>query len=86
MLVKIHASYRIVIAICDKEILGKEFREGRKILNIKENFYRGEEKDEKQMVEIMQDYAKEDATFNIVGKKISFLRTKRRNSKERRCP
>lgn len=69
MLVKIHKSYRDIIAICDSELLGKSFEEGKKILNIRENFYNGEEKAEQELVEFLKDMAMEDATFNIVGQK-----------------
>ena len=68
MLVKIHKSYRNVVAICDTDLIGKKFEEGIKLLDVTENFYSGEEQTEKEMIEIMKSYASEDATFNIVGK------------------
>ena len=73
LLIRIHKSYREVVALCDKELLGKRFEQplekSDKImqLNVKESFYSGEEVDEKQAIKILQDRAKEDATFNIVG-------------------
>lgn len=67
--IKIHQSYRQVVAVCDSEILGKKFEEENKILDLRENFYKGEEKSEKEAIEILQDLAKEDSTFNIVGEK-----------------
>ena len=69
MFIKIHNSYRQIVAICDSEIMGKVFEEGVKQLDVRESFYKGEEKDEKEIIEIMMDLAKEDATFNITGKK-----------------
>jgi hypothetical protein len=69
MLIKIHRSYRDVVAICDKELLGKIFEEEKFQLDIKESFYNGEEVDEKTAVRIIKDMSREDATFNIVGKK-----------------
>lgn len=66
-------SYRNVVAVCDKEILGKTFEEsinsGKDIkqLNVKESFYKGEEVTEEKAIEIMKSMATEDATFNIVG-------------------
>jgi hypothetical protein len=69
MFVNIIKSYRDVVAICDKELLGKKFEEGNLQLDVKENFYSGKEGSEKEVIEIIQRMAEEDATFNIVGKK-----------------
>ena len=68
MLVKIQKSYRDIVAICDSDLLGKKFEEGNKQLDIKESFYKGEEKNKEDALKIIQDMSKEDATFNIVGK------------------
>ena len=68
MLIKIHKAYRVIVAICDTEIIGKHYEEGKAILDLKENFFKGDEKPESEIIELMQDLAKEDATFNIVGK------------------
>lgn len=69
MLVKIHKTYRDVIAICDKELLGKRFEEDKFQLDIKESFFKGEKSSKEDTIRIMQNMSKEDATFNIVGKK-----------------
>jgi hypothetical protein len=69
MLIKIHKSYRDVIAICDAELLGKYFEESDFQLDVKESFYKGEEVSEEELKKIIQKMAQEDATFNIVGKK-----------------
>ncbi|MEX0920728.1 MAG: DUF424 family protein [Candidatus Pacearchaeota archaeon] len=69
MIVNIIESYRDVIAICDKNLLGKRFEEGKFQLHIKESFYKGKEKSENEVLEIIKNMAKEDATFNIVGEK-----------------
>ncbi len=69
MYVKIHSSYREVVAICDSELIGKQFEEGGFQLDIKENFYKGEDIDEEKILKIIQDLSREDATFNIVGEK-----------------
>lgn len=68
MLVKIHKSYREVVAVCDSGLIGKRFEEGIMQLEISENFFKGEEKTEKEVVELMKDLAGEDFTFNIVGR------------------
>ena len=69
MLVKIHSSLRNVLAICDKELIGKTFTEGQRQIVINPHFFGGEEKSEKEIHELIQMGAAEDYTFNIVGKK-----------------
>jgi len=68
MLIKIHKTYREVIAVCDDNLVGKKFEEGNKVLDVRESFFKGKEIQEKELVELMTDFAKADATFNIVGK------------------
>jgi len=68
--VNIIESYREVVAIVDKELIGKQFFEGKKQLDIKESFYKGENENplpKEEVKEIMINFSKEDATFNIVG-------------------
>jgi len=69
MKIKIHKSYRDVIAICDSELLGKNFEQGNFQLNLTGEFFNGDEKSEQETFEVIKDLAKEDATFNLVGKK-----------------
>jgi len=69
MIVNIIKSYRDIVAICDSELLGKKFEQGKFQLDIKESFFKGDETDEEKVIEIMKDMEKEDSTFNIVGKK-----------------
>lgn len=69
MFIKIHGSYRDVVAICDSELIGKKFEQGKTQLDVKEDFFKGEEKSEREIFEIMKDLEKEDAIFNIVGEK-----------------
>jgi len=69
MLIKIHESYRDVVAICDKELLGKKFEQGKYQLDIKENFFKGDETAEEKAIELIKHFLDEDATFYIVGKK-----------------
>jgi len=65
--IKIHSSYRPVVAICDLDLVGKKFIEGKRILFIRENFYKDKEVDEKEAIKIIQLQARNDATFNIAG-------------------
>ena len=70
MFVKIHKSHNLrpVIAICDSELVGEKFEEGKRQLDIRENFYKGEEVNERKLLNIIKRQAIEDASFNIVGK------------------
>lgn len=67
MLVKIHESYRAVVAICDSNIIGKTFEEGKRQIKVNEHFFKGEEKTESEVLKIMEEGSAEDYTFNIVG-------------------
>ncbi|MEK6847007.1 MAG: DUF424 family protein [Nanoarchaeota archaeon] len=68
MWIKIHKSYRTTVAICDDSLLGKRFEEGVKQLDVRESFYNGQQINKKDLIELIRREAKEDATFNIVGK------------------
>lgn len=69
MLIKIHKSYRSIIAICDKELLGRKLEQKNTQLDLSGEFFNGEKKTESEILNIIEDAAKEDACFNIVGKK-----------------
>ncbi len=69
MLIKIHQSYRNIIAICDKELLGKIFEEDEFQLDIKESFFKGDEIKKEELIEKMRHFRQEDSTFNIIGEK-----------------
>jgi len=69
MLVKIHKSYRTIVAVCDAELLGKIFEEGKMQIDVSDAFYGGEKKTDKEVIELLKDSATEDATFNILGEK-----------------
>ncbi len=69
MFINIIDSYRYVVAICDKELIGKKFEQGKFQLYVKENFYKGELKSKQEIIELIKKMKIEDATFNIVGEK-----------------
>ena len=69
MFFKIHKTYRDVIAVCDSDLVGETFDEGKFQLEVKESFFKGEEISEEDLIDLMQEMSAEDATFNIVGKK-----------------
>ena len=69
MLIKIIKTYRDVIAVCDANLLGKKFEEGKFQLDVKESFFKGEKTSEEEAISIMKQMSVENSTFNIIGKK-----------------
>ena len=69
MLIKIIKTYRDVVAVCDANLLGKKFEEGKFQLDVKESFFNGEKTSEEEVINIMKQMSVEDSTFNIVGEK-----------------
>lgn len=69
MLVKIHKTYRDVVAICDLDLIGKKFEQGKFQLDIKESFFKGDKISKEKAIKLMQDMSREDATFNIIGER-----------------
>ena len=67
MLLKIHQSYRDVVALVDSALLGKTFEEGKRQLAIKEHFFKGEEVSHDAVIRVLRLQMGEDATFNIIG-------------------
>jgi len=68
MYIKIHEAYRKIVALVDSDLIGKTFEEGIKQIKINPHFFQGEEKTKEEILEILIDLNREDATFNIVGK------------------
>jgi hypothetical protein len=67
MYLKIHESYRKVVGLCDSELVGKKFEEGKKQLDVTEHFFKGEEVTHDEAVVRLRQLALDDATFNVVG-------------------
>lgn len=67
ILFKVHKSYRWVVAICDKNIYGRKLLDGRRALDLTGPFFNGEVLSESELKEKIEDCAREDATFNVVG-------------------
>ena len=67
MIVKVHrtADGRKVVAICDSDLIGKKFEEKNLQLDLSSNFYKGEEKSEEDVKELV----KEPCIVNVVGQK-----------------
>jgi len=66
MLIKIHESYRNIVAVCDSELVGKRFEEGNSQIEIG-SFFGNDEKTEEEVLAIIKEADRDDATFNIVG-------------------
>jgi len=69
ILVKVHESYRWVVAICDKGIFGRKLVDGNRVLDVSGDFFKGEEMDEDAARDEIVRCSYEDATFNVVGEK-----------------
>jgi len=69
MLVKVIRAQRDIVTVCDSDLLGKKFEQGKFQLDLTGTFFKGEEMSEKQTIQIMKNMSNEDATFNIVGQK-----------------
>ena len=69
MLIKIHKAYRNIVAVCDKELLGKKFEQDKAVLEVRESFFNGEEIQESDLIKLMKELANSDSSFNIVGQK-----------------
>ncbi len=66
MISKIHTSnHRIIVSLCDEDILGKVFEENEFILDLGSGFYKGEKRSEKELL----SYIKNSYIINAVGKK-----------------
>ena len=67
MHIKIHESYRVIVALADSSIIGETFEEGIRQIEVRASFFQGEEKNKEEIIKILQEMNREDATFNIVG-------------------
>lgn len=56
----------MLLAICDAEILGQTLREGKIVFRITEEFYKGEEMDIEEAIELI----KNSTIVNMIGKNI----------------
>ena len=68
ILLKIHKSYRWVVAVCDKDIFGRKLVDGKRVINVSGEFFNGKEMNNKEIATEIIRCNREDATFNFVGK------------------
>lgn len=79
ILLKVHESYRWVVAVCDKDVFGRklcgpgvgsrESEAGRRVMDVSGVFFAGEEMSLAEAEREIVRCALEDATFNFVGEK-----------------
>lgn len=69
VLIKVHESYRWVVAVCDVGVFGRKLIEGKRALDLSGNFFKGEEFNLDSAREEIMRCSAEDATFNFVGEK-----------------
>lgn len=66
MIVKVHNSENgTVVAVCDSDLIGKKFEEGNLQLDLTSDFYKGQEKSEKEIGDLLRNAY----IINVVGKK-----------------
>ena len=67
MIAKVHKAQNgeLIIAVCDKELLGQKFEEDGKILDLSSDFYNGEEMTEEEVGDLLRNAY----MINLVGKK-----------------
>ncbi|UCD21232.1 MAG: DUF424 family protein [archaeon] len=68
VVIKVHDTYRKVVAICDSELVGKKFEQDNLELDINDKFYGGKEYSDEKALEMIKWAITEDACFNFVGK------------------
>ena len=68
ILLKVHKSYRWVVAVCDEDVFGRILREGNRVLDVSGDFFKGESMSLEKAGDEIERCAREDATFNFVGK------------------
>ena len=69
VLLKVHKSYRWVVAVCDEDVFGRKLVDGERVLDVSGDFFRGDEMSAEDVKGEVVRCAGEDATFNFVGDK-----------------
>ncbi|MFH1238360.1 MAG: DUF424 family protein [archaeon] len=69
IILKVHKSYRWVVAVCDEELLGRKLVDGKRALDLSGQFFKGETMNCDEVRKEVSRCKDEDATFNFVGKR-----------------
>ncbi len=66
MIIKIHKREdRTIVAVCDSDLLGRKFAEGDRQLDLTSDFYKGDERDDKDVGDLIRNAD----IVNLVGPK-----------------
>ena len=68
ILLRVHESYRWVVAVCDADVFARKLVDGKRVLDVSGAFFNGKIMNQDEAREEIIRCAKEDATFNFVGK------------------
>lgn len=69
VLLKVHKSYRWVVAVCDEELCGRKLVDGKRVLDLSGEFFKGEVMNDDEVRREILRCSEEDATFNFVGER-----------------
>ena len=69
ILLKVHKSYRWVVAVCDEELFGRKLIDGKRVLDLSGEFFKGEAMNNEEVRAEISRCNDEDATFNFVGER-----------------
>jgi len=69
ILIRVHESYRWVVAVCDRDIFGRKLIDGKRVLDLSGEFFNGNVMSDEEAEEEIIRCDNEDATFNFVGKR-----------------
>ena len=69
ILLKVHKSYRLVVAVCDEELFGRKLIDGKRVLDLSGEFFKGEAMNSDEVRREILRCSDEDATFNFVGER-----------------
>jgi len=68
ILLKVHESYRMVVAVCDSDVFGGKLIDGDRVLDLSGAFFDGDALSVAEARNEIVRCVREDATFNFVGK------------------
>jgi len=69
ILLKVHKSSRWVVAVCDKELFSRKLVEGKRVLDLSGQFFKGDAMNLEEAQKEILRCKEEDATFNFVGER-----------------
>jgi len=67
ILIRVHESYRWVVAVCDEDVFGRKLSDEKRVLDISGAFFDGKVMNVVEAFDEILRCEREDATFNFVG-------------------